>query len=80
MSKPSESRQRRWFYANLNMLSGTAQALVRDCETTIKIKFALFGGVGRGGREVNCPKTLFFLGNAMTRRHAKGGITKGGVA
>ena len=29
-----------------------------------KIKFALFRGVGRGGREENCPKMLFFLGNA----------------
>ena len=40
--------------------------MIRDCETTIKIKFALFRGVGRGGREENCPKMLFFLGNAMT--------------
>ena len=40
--------------------------MLRDCETTIKIKFTLFRGVGRGGREENCPKTLFFSGNAMT--------------
>ena len=39
---------------------------LRDCETTIKIKFALFRGVELGGREESCPKKLFFLGNAMT--------------
>ena len=27
-----------------------------------------FRGVGNGGRETNCPKTLFFLGSAMTIR------------
>ena len=37
---------------------------VRDGETTIKIKFALFEGVGLGDREGNRPKTLFFVGNA----------------
>ena len=41
-------------------------SVARDCETTIKIKFSPFRGVGRGGREENCPKTLFLLGNAMT--------------
>ena len=36
--------------------------IFRDSETTRKIKFALLMGVGRGGREENCPKTLGFLG------------------
>ena len=38
----------------------------RDGETTIKIKFSLLRGGGLGGREENCPKTLFFMGNATT--------------
>ena len=40
---------------------------LRESETTIKIKFALFrgGGLGRGaGRKLS--KTLFFMGNVMT--------------
>ena len=37
------------------------------CETTIKIKFALLRAVGCGGREENCPKSLFSLGNARDR-------------
>ena len=32
---------------------------LRESETTIKIKFALFGGVGKGAREENCPKCFF---------------------
>ena len=27
----------------------------------MKMKFTLFRGVGRGGREENCPKMLFFF-------------------
>ena len=39
----------------------------REGETTIKIKFAVSrGGGGLGGREENCRKTLFFVGNATT--------------
>ena len=34
----------------------------RDCETTIKIRVALLRGVGRGGREENCLKSLLFPG------------------
>ena len=45
-----------------------AQAPIRESETTIKIKFALFrGGGGQGGREENCPKRFFFMGNVMTK-------------
>ena len=33
-----------------------------------KNKYALFRVAGRGGREENCPKMLFFLGNAMTMK------------
>ena len=40
--------------------------IIRDGETTIKIKFALFRGVGLGGRKENRPKTLFLVGNATT--------------
>ena len=40
--------------------------LIRDGETTIKIKFSLFRGGGLGGREENRPKTLLFVGNATT--------------
>ena len=37
---------------------------IRESETTIKIKFALFrGGGGQGGK---LSKTLFFMGNVMT--------------
>ena len=35
--------------------------IFRDDETSIKIKFALFRGVGIGGGEENRPKTLFFF-------------------
>ena len=35
---------------------------LRDGETTTKIKFAFFEGAGVGGREENCPQTLFFFG------------------
>ena len=35
---------------------------LRESETTIKIKFALFRGGGQGGREENCPKRYFFRG------------------
>ena len=36
------------------------QHLLRESETTIKIKFALFRGeVGRGGREEDCPRRYF---------------------
>ena len=34
--------------------------------TIVKIKFAFLRMVGIGGREENRPRTLFFLGNAMT--------------
>ena len=33
--------------------------LLRESETTIKIKFAFFRGGGQGGREENCPKRYF---------------------
>ena len=42
------------------------ERLIRDGETTIKIKFALLRGVGVGAREENRPKTLDFVGNATT--------------
>ena len=42
-------------------------AMLRDGETTIKIKFSLLGGGGGlGGREENRPKTLVLVGNATT--------------
>ena len=47
--------------AELTEIAGSYK--FRDCETTMKIKFAFLKGVGRGGREENCPKTLFFLGS-----------------
>ena len=41
--------------------------LLRESETTIKIKFAFFGGGGgQGGREENCPKRYFSWENATT--------------
>ena len=43
-----------------------ARVLVGEGETTIKVKFALFRGVGRGGREENCPKMLFFWGGGCS--------------
>ena len=39
---------------------------VRDDETTILIKFAVWTGLGRGNFTENYPKTLFFLGSSMT--------------
>ena len=38
---------------------------IRDGEPTIKKTFCVFEGVGLGGREDNCPKTLFLLGNVI---------------
>ena len=38
---------------------GSEKAVSRKSETTIKIKFALFRGGGKGGREENCPKRYF---------------------
>ena len=35
--------------------------IIRDGETTIKMKICVFEGGGKGGREENRPKTLFFL-------------------
>ena len=42
------------------------QGWVRESETTIKIKFALFRGGWAGGQGGKLPKTLFFMGNATT--------------
>ena len=40
---------------------------LRESETAIKIKFALFGGGGVGrGQGGKLSKTLFFMGNVMT--------------
>ena len=42
--------------------------LLRESETTIKIKFAFSagGGGGAGGQRGKLSKTLFFVGNATT--------------
>ena len=40
--------------------------LVRDGETTIKNKMCVLEGFGTGGREENCLKRVFLLGNART--------------
>ena len=37
--------------------------------------FAVLRGVGRGGREDNCPKTLFFLGKATTIKFSLSALT-----
>ena len=57
------------FMTFLAVVTVLAVLKIRDCETTIKIKCALLRGVGRWGREENCPQTLFFfffVGNATT--------------
>ena len=40
--------------------------VVRDGETTIKIKISLFEGGGLEGQRGKSSKTLFFIGNATT--------------
>ena len=46
-----------------NKISRFSFVIIRESETTIKIKFAFFqGGWAGGGREENCPKRFFFVG------------------
>ena len=42
---------------------------IRDGETTIQIKFAFLRGLGVGGREECCPKTLFWVGGGERKCH-----------
>ena len=54
-----------WQSGGLHDMGGTL-LILRDGETTIKIKFALLRGGGVGGRKENRPETLFLVGNATT--------------
>ena len=45
---------------------GPSLIKVRESETTIKIKFALFRGAWAGGQGGKLSKTLFFMGNVTT--------------
>ena len=45
--------------------------IIRDGETTIKIKFALLRKLGLGGREENRPKMLLFVWNVTTSERIK---------
>ena len=56
----------RHFFAVGQVTHEIPRTRIRESETTIKIKFALFRGGGQGGQRGKLSKTLFFMGNVMT--------------
>ena len=53
-------------YIKVGPIGMSRAACFRDGETTIKIKFAVFSGVGHAGQRGKSSKTLFFVGNVTT--------------
>ena len=64
---PKTSGEARGSLTPCQRLAKFVSKIVRDAETTILVKFAVFEGVGEGEIYENCPKMLCFSwGNSMT--------------